>query len=403
MNTLTFRNPGLIDPKCITTIGVSVKEGSNPIGYFGTGLKYAIAIILRTGGKITVWRGKVPYTFTAAEVEIRGRPASLVHMNGQELAFTTHLGATWEPWQAFRELWCNAKDEGGETVEGVVAAEEGWTTIIVTSQALMDAFRQQQDYLIDPRVTPSYRAPEAEFYEGPCASIFYRGINVGKNYIERTSAFKTNILSPISLTEDRMVSGFYPVITHIVRAITLCDDREFLRRWLAASCDTNMAEAHYPLESYAIDNPSTAFLDVAGEVLKDTSLSLNKSLMNLYVKHRRAPDLVVSDLLATEREDLDRAIQLCCEMGYRVNEFPILVMETLGESVLGKADTRTKTILLSKKAFDMGNATLAGTLLEEWAHLKHGYQDCSRPFQNWLVDQVIRMGRAYTASRTNPV
>jgi hypothetical protein len=46
---VVFENPGEIDAAAIRTFGVSVKEGENPIGFFGTGLKYAIAILLRTG------------------------------------------------------------------------------------------------------------------------------------------------------------------------------------------------------------------------------------------------------------------------------------------------------------------------------------------------------------------
>ena len=46
---IVFENPGEIDIRSISTFGVSVKEGDNPIGFFGTGLKYAIVVLLRTG------------------------------------------------------------------------------------------------------------------------------------------------------------------------------------------------------------------------------------------------------------------------------------------------------------------------------------------------------------------
>src|SRR4030066_94299 len=45
--TISFQNPGLIPLECITTFGLSAKDTANPIGQFGTGLKYAISIILR--------------------------------------------------------------------------------------------------------------------------------------------------------------------------------------------------------------------------------------------------------------------------------------------------------------------------------------------------------------------
>lgn len=52
-----FRNKGIIDPRSITTFGVSSKDSESAIGYFGTGLKYAIAILLREGCKIDIYTG----------------------------------------------------------------------------------------------------------------------------------------------------------------------------------------------------------------------------------------------------------------------------------------------------------------------------------------------------------
>ena len=51
---VSFVNSGEIDPLTITTIGVSVKEGENPFGVFGTGLKYSIAILLRTHHSVSI-------------------------------------------------------------------------------------------------------------------------------------------------------------------------------------------------------------------------------------------------------------------------------------------------------------------------------------------------------------
>ena len=48
---IIFQNKGLIDVHAISIMGVSVKE-DNSIGFFGTGLKYAIAVLLREGIKI---------------------------------------------------------------------------------------------------------------------------------------------------------------------------------------------------------------------------------------------------------------------------------------------------------------------------------------------------------------
>ena len=70
MNKIIFRNKGVIDPKSIVTFGVSSKTGSNSIGFFGTGLKYAIAILLRNKCSFTVYAGKKPLRVRKNKVRV---------------------------------------------------------------------------------------------------------------------------------------------------------------------------------------------------------------------------------------------------------------------------------------------------------------------------------------------
>ena len=68
---IVFQNPGLIDMAAVTTMGVSVKN-DGAIGYFGTGLKFAIATILRNKCALTIHRGLEAFAFTSEEITIRG-------------------------------------------------------------------------------------------------------------------------------------------------------------------------------------------------------------------------------------------------------------------------------------------------------------------------------------------
>ncbi|HEX4610447.1 MAG TPA: hypothetical protein VH092_19815, partial [Urbifossiella sp.] len=43
---LVFSNPGAIDINLVKLLGVSVKDSDNAIGFFGTGMKYALACTL---------------------------------------------------------------------------------------------------------------------------------------------------------------------------------------------------------------------------------------------------------------------------------------------------------------------------------------------------------------------
>jgi len=68
---ILFENSGVIDPRAITTFGVNSKETARAIGFFGTGLKYAISLILREGYSITVYSGKNKLEFGKLQEKIR--------------------------------------------------------------------------------------------------------------------------------------------------------------------------------------------------------------------------------------------------------------------------------------------------------------------------------------------
>lgn len=78
---ILFENDGIVPIAAFTTFGLSAKPGStNPIGKFGTGLKNAVAIILRLGGKVRLFRGLEEYEFYTREEEFRGQTFARVRM-----------------------------------------------------------------------------------------------------------------------------------------------------------------------------------------------------------------------------------------------------------------------------------------------------------------------------------
>ena len=110
MKYTIFSTKGVLDLSVITTFGVNVKPNTdNPIGYFGTGLKYAIAVLLRHGIKITLYTNGQEYQFYTKEKDIRGkefmvcryRKTGLLNkFSYHELPFTTEHGKNWELWKS---------------------------------------------------------------------------------------------------------------------------------------------------------------------------------------------------------------------------------------------------------------------------------------------------------------
>lgn len=267
---IIFRNPGLIDLKAATTLGVNVKVQPGAFGYFGTGLKFAIATILRNGGSITLYRGERRYDFGLTPTDIRGEAFNIVHIQepGQpalDLGFTDQLGRNWQPWMVLRELGCNADDENGSFFQ-LSDPESGWdgpaddeTTFIVTWDALDEAFKLAHDIFYDHGRTPLISNVKLQVAEGPSDFLFYRGIRAMK--LERQSHFTYNIISEQTLTEDRNLAHSY-YADAVVRQFWMgCQDPELVKQ--AITTGNNFYEAHLRFDADEQTELSRTFIDAA--------------------------------------------------------------------------------------------------------------------------------------------
>lgn len=387
---ISFQNNGMIDPRCITTIGVSVKESDNPIGFFGTGLKYAIAIILRSGGSLTIWRGLEPLRFDSDTVNIRDKDFQVVRMNGQELGFTTELGKHWKMWQAFREIYCNTIDEGGSCDIGEIAPEPDKTTIVVESFEFAEDFQRIGDFILQSQ--PVFSDRSLNLHSEPSHSVFYRSICVSESVASKPFMFAPDIIESVTLTEDRTLKDQWSLWAIYAKVICRATDKSFLEKWLTTGPE--YAEYTIDLDWPSIE-PSKEFLEVVMTLARDTSRPLNLTALKVLSKFQKPPEPITAKLLPTEQIVLNRAIRFCHELGYPVDEFPTILVESLGQNILGQANVEERKTLLAKRVVQMGISTCAATLIEEWVHIKHGFKDCDRNMQNWLFEQMTRLGEAY--------
>lgn len=381
---IIFQNSGEIDIAAVTTLGVSVKEGDTPIGFFGTGLKFAIATILREGGAVTIHSGTTSYTFATDRGEVRGEAFDFVTMDGQRLGFTTQLGRTWQAWMAFRELASNCRDEGGRyfRADGAVPAQ-GMTTIVVHSNALSEVWPDRESILLEAE--PIVSNEFVDIYEGPSDFIYYRGVRVAQH--SRPTRLRYNIKHTIKLTEDRTAANMWEIEFNIERGLGAMTDRRLLRQ--ALTCGERYAEHHMDIAAYG--NPGATFRELARELTlgSATVANVNPSAA------RDARELMMKDV--REGQDarlephqsrmLEKAKAMLAAGGFEIDRFPVLVMDTLGPNICGMA--RDGRIFISLLPFQKGTREVAATLLEEFAHLRSGAGDCSRDFQNWLFDQLL--------------
>ncbi len=380
---VSMTNPGLIPIEAVTTMGVSAKEGDSPIGMFGTGLKYAVACLLRTSQKITIWRGLERYDFTKESGEVRGKDFDFIFMSGpdgkERLGFTTHLGAHWETWQVFRELYSNCLDEGGDIWMSEADPAEDHTTIWIEGAAFAEAAQDRERYFL--QTSPAYKANLVEFHPGESSNIYYRGVLVGR--LPQTAAFTYNLVGEVTLTEDRTLKDSYIVSSWVSYTLANCTDPAVIESSL-------LSRGYERTMSYT--SPGTVFAETVMEICERRgTAAVNPSAVTVSeLWAQREARVKPIQLTKREAEEIESAKAFLARIGFTILH-EIVIAETLGPGVFGMA--RNEKIYLSRLTLNRGGNFLIGTILEEHLHLTQGFADESRGFQDFLIDLVVKFAR----------
>lgn len=278
---IILRNAGEIDIAVIKTMGVNVKESDSAIGYFGTGLKYAIAVFLREGIDLQLWIGRNQYEFYVEPTVIRGKEFALCKMRGPydsvDLGFTTGLGKNWDLWQAYREIHSNCLDENGEIYNGTVTrGDEGFTTFALADIDTSGIFLHQMDNEL------LHKAEGVEIYKGESDWIYYRGIRA--KHLDMPSIYTYNVLSECTLTEDRLICYDHQVEYAINNAAASMRDKGMIKDLVTAP--RGSFESTLSMHYYTKSQPSEEFKEVVNAYSKTASYGARQ-----YLKaHTPAPE-----------------------------------------------------------------------------------------------------------------
>lgn len=396
MSYVVFENQGEIDPRLITTFGVSVKETANPIGFFGTGLKYAIAILLRENCKLWLVSGQQRFEFTKEKRIIRGKEFEQCLMQGQELPFTTHLGANWQLWQALRELYCNCLDEKGHTYVNERAFPEpspGRMYFVVESKEFLDVYFKRDAIVLGEYPEAMKLTPldsDVTTYSIASSSLYYRGIRV-KDW-ELHALYTYNVLAECTLTEDRTIKFDWMVLPLVYKAIARATNKSFIRMVLTAP--ENAMESKFDFNFANGFEPSVEFLSVLAEEYHLNNDRLNKSARKYHMTHSgkmSAKSKVSTTMSEIEHMQCNRAVRIAKLLYPDLDQYPIVVVDTLGQETMAVADMVEKVIVIAKPCFKLGTKFIVSTLIEEYTHLKYGYYDHTRDMQTHLFDTITTL------------
>ena len=389
MPYIIFENEGELDIRALTIMGLNVKETDTPIGYFGTGFKYGVAVAVRNGCSVIIQDGTgVESRISQADQEFRGQTYSGLRLEELELPFTTDLGKKWELWQAYREFKSNCMDEGGEVSASdlIPTPEQGKVRILVhggnfshihenSDQFFWDA--SYEEVALDEKTLRSAKNP---------GSIFHRGIYVGGVGGSYKTEYSYNFLRQIDVSEDRIITtrGLSDARGAVITAMKQSHKESVLEELITQREVGESFESPWSL--YLTDEEDSLFNEVAKRIYKTNRLLMREDLANEIEKNCGFDgSLEPIPMSKYDMSQRDLALQLLKPLQLDLGGVEIVWKANLGETRLGMV--KKGVIYISKRSFDDGAKVIAATLVEEYIHAVDGFDDYTREFQ----DRVLRM------------
>lgn len=392
-NYLVFTNPGEADIDALITLGVNIKsEGA--IGFFGTGVKIAIAVALRLGAKVDIHCGSMVCNFYSTKKKIRDRDFGVVTMKTRldaerQLGWTTELGKTWKPWMAYREFYCNATDEDAKKemaarlVDEYPVAKAGITQVVISDcDALFEVHDSQSDFILD---LPNYLMVKSgnsdldnrfEVYNTPSKTVFYKGVKVLD--LEHSSQYTFNIKQPTELTEDRTLKDVWLFRHQAAKFFTQSTNTKVIETFLKAprkSAELDIFSADY-------HTPSQEFKIVLQALSEDENVDIRKDVEQYLEKKKKYPATISK---TAEQEFLiTTAVEFFAVGGIVIKDSDILVFEYSSE--FSETMTVDGKMYLSDSCFDVNFKHLLRRMLQEYC-----CSEGSSSMNLKLTDEVLRL------------
>lgn len=411
MKYIKIQNKGELDVLLITLMGGTTKANDKfKIGQFGTGLKYTLAYLLRNNIDFKILVGNREVQIETETEFARDTEFQVMIIDGKRTSITTNMGYDWQPWMILREVWCNALDEGEALVElsDKVEGEPGTTTIMIQAVGeIYEAYKGWNEYFMHT-VEPLWENEKYAVWPNSTdeTRIYKNGVLISR-YKNTKSVFHYDIKSA-SINELREYTGYSE------GDITLClsefdarcveyflenvkDEyweakmdldfyswKKFGAGWKEAVGDAKLIskKAKDSFEKRGIPIEEDAYFVVPDNIYKKLSASF-PGIGALRSVDKGSQFFETFDLELNVRiERLEKRLE---GFGYRV--YPGAT-KTIGhfsdERVLARAKTEEKEVLYSVHLMDKTDEELSKIIIEEHEHLKTGFNDCSRSFQDHL-------------------
>lgn len=422
MEWIKIQSKGEIEPEAFSLIGASSKRNdSTKIGFFGSGLKYSIAALLRNKIDFKVFCGKREIIFSVVDKQFRGETFGAICIDGVETSLTTTMGGSdWDlAFAPFREIYSNALDEDEDVLLSETNTVEGkfetTTFLIKKTPEIGEFYRNIFDYfcLRNPNVLYSndYFSIYPKAKNGKI-KLFRKGILCYEGVAESELALFSYNSPDFTINESRVLSNQSIAKYQLAKGWKTTTDEKLISQLLDGLEGSNATYYEHMIAWDSWISFSSAWFDVCKNMkfvpvemvmfCKESQLvgrrMLPKSLLlELYRKFPELDILGLSESAGSVNYVVDEnppenlvnkvldAIVILNDSRYggRMKDLDIHYAKFEDERVLGLAD-KGKTIL-STRLEDDDVAYIAKIIIEENEHNRSGCKDETRAFQNHLL------------------
>jgi hypothetical protein len=416
---LKIQSAGEIEIEAFTLIGASSKRNDETkIGYFGSGLKYSIASMLRNNIDFKIFQGENEIKFDVVEKTFRNEIYNAISVNGQETSMTTTMGGSdWDiAFAPIREIYSNALDEDENVnlidTDELIGKSETTTIYIEKTEGVRHFFENFMDYFCDknPNVITSnnYCTVYPKTMDGTLR-LFRKGILCSHDS-EKQSLFSYNS-EHFSINESRVLSDNYSAKINIARGLKMTENKNLITDLINGLKGGNAGYFEHELDF----STYVMFSNVWHEIVKDKKfvpaeilmfckeydlkdriilpknllLALFKQFEGLDVlgmseNHSSAGYVLEENASEALTDKIIDALTVLRETKYisRLSDIDIKFAVFFDDDILGLAEKGK--IILSTKLIDEDIPYIAKIIIEENEHNRSGFGDKTRSFQNHL-------------------
>lgn len=407
-------NKGTIEHDAFHLLGATSKrEDDTKIGYFGSGLKYAIAWMLRNSISFKVFSNAKEVKFDVKETEFRGKKIGVITVDGKKTSLTTDLGPDWTGWFALREIICNALDEEGGTYgftsTAMQPAKDMTFFLIDWNDEFSDFVKNETKYFSFKRndilcEVPMLGKIYPTFGAGEGLVVYRKGIQC---YDSDQKCLFNYDFDDIEINESRVIKNTWQLRYDAFRLLNSADvatKRSFIERLKSDVYEWSLGiPMSCPLADdwlQAMEGYLVAPTWIPSAYLKDIDLSSlrllpdwlfeafeNKFQGKLPRLHKFSQGRAEVEPDPYQLQLLDRAKEIITQVGLKVT-FPVKF--AIFRSALQMGEAHENTIYISPACIDSGLFETAATLLEEQFHLESNLGDETRGFQNFVFNKFLR-------------